>query len=1131
MIKVAMKSTKLLAVLAGAAMFTACTQEELVESNNTPQQMEEIVGAKLVGTDVSLNVSSMSDAKSRWAGGEATWEKEDLVGLGWITNGKPYNSQIVDGAPVKPTDARLYANHKYNYDEETNTWTTQGNLYEGWYFAYYQWDYMPKVAEKTFTVNPTQKTNDQVKHYSERLFISSRKFIEAGKVNTESNTLNEEFKLLPAVKAFRVKTNPAEGSSFANHEKMQTKKIEYITFNTGDETQKIFATELNFAPQNLPVWDVNAEEEDNVEAFYNNLYTGKKPVLSVDAANWTSTLTTNFEGDGKQAAFGDNRLVAYAVPATAELDIEKVSIKIGVEGGYFLINKEDKSKKNLAALQQFVDAYCGEDKEGCGSMTKIDATDGTNWAMTLDIELHDDIFFTDFTQIDGYNAWAKAVEMVEILGRKEATFAIVDTINFENGIYMPNNDCKLKVVRGNKVGLEEQETSSETLANYYFNISGNITGWPANLNTDQIKIVIDGVTVEDAHLISAHQIVNKGILNVPAEETLTSASSSLATSKIVNEGEINLLYKSKVSRVDNNGGRINVIYGSYVELFEGTEAGEIAYIVNEDDATTPSRIKDVIAQAGQSEYALVNILVFDKEKVASFDFTKSTSAKPNDNPYYDNSTDASEYVLVLDNVSLEINGVAVSSSSTEQSVTVKNVTIDGGSINDIIVAGNLTVKGGNVVADVAEVTGALTIEAGQGEITSSTIGSVEIKSDNFTINAQTIEGNVVATGENYFNIQNFNGTVTLTNTSSNYINIDGATFNEDVVLEGNFGLVNVAVEKKLTVKSGNVKMENININGDLTNNGTVIVSGNDAVISNIINNGKLTTNTNITVEKIAVNSGSTVIVAENKTIWHTIAKKDGGYIQAGTTTGSIDYYEIAYASSSEDLTNAINNGKTEIKLQAGTYTIPADAKGKTLTIKGTRETIIDATYSYGQSLSGASITFEGVTVKGEESGNYKGFTHVGSLTFKNCVFEGKITIYSNTVFEGCTFNNKGDYAVWTSWGGNETKFVDCNFYSGGKALLLYGGSDGNKNKKLIVDGCKFYSDKSCANDKAAIETGNDYDATYEIVVTNTFVSEDFSITTAKQDQGGDSLGTILWGNKDRMPKEKLNVVVDGVDVY
>ena len=45
MIKVAMKSTKLLAVLAGAAIFTACSQEELVENNRTPQQMEEIVGA------------------------------------------------------------------------------------------------------------------------------------------------------------------------------------------------------------------------------------------------------------------------------------------------------------------------------------------------------------------------------------------------------------------------------------------------------------------------------------------------------------------------------------------------------------------------------------------------------------------------------------------------------------------------------------------------------------------------------------------------------------------------------------------------------------------------------------------------------------------------------------------------------------------------------------------------------------------------------------------------------------------------------------------------------------------------------------------------------------------------------
>ena len=251
-------------------------------------------------------------------------------------------------------------------------------------------------------------------------------------------------------------------------------------------------------------------------------------------------------------------------------------------------------------------------------------------------------------------------------------------------------------------------------------------------------------------------------------------------------------------------------------------------------------------------------------------------------------------------------------------------------------------------------------------------------------------------------------------------------------------------------------------------------------------------------------------------------------IEGGTLTET----NVKYVAGNEAaLKAAIANGAETVYLNEGTYTVPAEAKGKTISIIGGENAVVDATYSYGQSLSGANITFEGVTIKGQTSGNYLGFTHTGDLTFNKCTFEGKLTVYSNSTFNNCVFNNKKDYAVWTSWGGNETKFVGCTFNSGGKALLLYGGSDGSKEKTLIVKDCVFNSDASNASDKAAIETGNDYGATYNLYISNTTVSDNFRVTTAKQDQGGDSLGTNVWGNKDRMPREKLNVYVDGVDVY
>jgi hypothetical protein len=61
--------------------------------------------------------------------------------------------------------------------------------------------------------------------------------------------------------------------------------------------------------------------------------------------------------------------------------------------------------------------------------------------------------------------------------------------------------------------------------------------------------------------------------------------------------------------------------------------------------------------------------------------------------------------------------------------------------------------------------------------------------------------------------------------------------------------------------------------------------------------------------------------------------------------------------------------------------------------------------------------------------------------------------------------------------------------------------------------------------KAAIEIGNDYNTSYNLVVNNT------KVYGYEINPNGISTGTTLWANKNSMPKDKLNVVVDGVDVY
>ena len=250
------------------------------------------------------------------------------------------------------------------------------------------------------------------------------------------------------------------------------------------------------------------------------------------------------------------------------------------------------------------------------------------------------------------------------------------------------------------------------------------------------------------------------------------------------------------------------------------------------------------------------------------------------------------------------------------------------------------------------------------------------------------------------------------------------------------------------------------------------------------------------------------------------ATKEGKYVVVkGNVTAFVatqDEFEAAIAD------NAV------VVLSAGNYVVPTAAHGKTVTFIGT-ENPADVQVSvvkvgiggencdYG--LDGSTVTFENITIT-TNSSTYIGYARC-KATFKNCIFNGTYTLYDVNKFENCTFNVSGDvYNVWT-WGAPTAQFDKCVFNSDGKALLLYGQA----NTKLTVNDCVFNDNGGLADLKAAIEIGNDYNSSYELIVNNTVVNG-YEINDK-----GINTGTTLWANKNSMSKEKLNVVVNGVDVY
>lgn len=243
-------------------------------------------------------------------------------------------------------------------------------------------------------------------------------------------------------------------------------------------------------------------------------------------------------------------------------------------------------------------------------------------------------------------------------------------------------------------------------------------------------------------------------------------------------------------------------------------------------------------------------------------------------------------------------------------------------------------------------------------------------------------------------------------------------------------------------------------------------------------------------------------------------------------------YNNYLASSNEDITNAISAGATTISLTPGTYIIPDDAQGKTLTFIGTgnpEDTKIatqdDGSYEgCDYSLDGATVTFENITIN-TDSHTYTGYARCKG-TYKNCVINGTYTLYGDSKFENCTFNVSGDvYNIWT-WGAQNAEFDSCTFNSDGKALLLF--QEGTNTVNLTVKSCIFKDKGGLTDKKAAIEIG---DANYGETPTYNVTVSGTTVNGYEINDEGYNTGTTLWGNKNSMPADRLNVTVDGVNVY
>lgn len=247
---------------------------------------------------------------------------------------------------------------------------------------------------------------------------------------------------------------------------------------------------------------------------------------------------------------------------------------------------------------------------------------------------------------------------------------------------------------------------------------------------------------------------------------------------------------------------------------------------------------------------------------------------------------------------------------------------------------------------------------------------------------------------------------------------------------------------------------------------------------------------------------------------------------AKVKVGEVDVY---YTSLSNAITNAKKDESTTISLTAnaevtldnGVANEGDKSRNVTFVGDGTQkvDVITKATDAEGGMLSyqrGSTFTFENVTIQAGE-GNFDGIV-CDELVYNNCIIKGKLTLYGKATFINCTFENTmaDQYSIWT-WGGTDVKFEKCTFNTNGKAILLYGQATAKKPTNLTVSNCTFNDRNNGSAGKAAIEIGNDYNATYSLTVTN---------ATVNGFADGKNTGSKIWANKNSMDAKHLTVIID-----
>lgn len=771
-----MKNSKFLLALALPAVFAACSNEEI--ATKAPNADTEVVGANLVSEGLTINVNKNGVVDSRLdANG---WSASDKLGLGWVNAATNIYSDQASG--TKTNDVKVYANHMFQKNEN-GLFTTFGNVYEGWHFAYYAYQYMPQVGQMEIVVNPEQKDAYLTEHGSNTFHISAQDYIKAANVDVNTKELKDKvFEVVPAVNELAYRIIPSE--QFTNDDVLKSLNIKSIALTTSTGKTPFYST-VTLAPRLLPtiVYDKNDayDAEETLEKMtVANLY-GKKAIVRGEGAKTLTTKVTGEEYDlsGTQTLRMFNTPV-QAADLTTTADASKYSVKVTVSAGYFTVkytkNAEEGSiqESNNNALEEIAGLLSAE---GYGD-------DEINFAELVErqgvtLKLDASMFTADYSKITCKEDWEDCVALADALGEEgPVKFNVTGEVKFDEG-EIPMPSCDVLVSTSSKGAL----------------VIENAVTWPADLTKNEDKALV--ITVAE-----------DGILNVNSEVDATS---------FVNNGLINAGPLASICTEENqvfvNNNRVIVEYGAYVYPAQGNE-GVIAFEVEDATQATIGKINVLIKENDLVEYANVNTLIVSTD--LSLNALASSIGASSDR--YTGSSNASSVELSsLENITVELVDGATLSSTGDVTESV----------------GNIIVKGQSEIVDIKTINGNLTVEE-DAELTVSSSYESALDKTVLDVTADVVNQGTL-NADTYIVCANIDNKIGTTNVAEGYAIVYNDRYYQGGTANGTIAKPDAWLIEAIETGEEFKMICNVTLSSQLVVNGDVTMNLNGKTIKNTAN--------------------------------------------------------------------------------------------------------------------------------------------------------------------------------------------------------------------------------------------------------------------------------------------------------